>query len=152
MAKDDYWRLAGVPVNGHPGPESIHTYGESYTFTALLTAASDSDAGAWPDYIERYRELRGYQPYAGHYALHELTSGRVAYTETHTADHSLLVALKPPADTRTGLGGYWLISACEGLTSLPSALCQLDFGLTFVAALSEYTDVATARDALEAPI
>lgn len=152
MPKDQHWRLAGTVLDGHDGPEETHTYGGSYTLTAWLTSDSDSGTGEWPDYIDRYRDLRGYQSHAGQYAIHELSSGHVAYTETHTGPGSLLVALRPPVDSETALGGYYLVDEVAGLTTLPSALCQLDIGLTFVAPLSAYPDRDAARDALEAPI
>jgi hypothetical protein len=154
MPRDDYWRLGGVVIGGHPGPEQTRTLGENVTLDVWLTARSDSESGEWPDYVERFRTLRQYQNFAGAFALHELSSGRVAFTETHAASSelpggTLLVALRPPTDTDIGQGGWFVVSACEDSTTLPSALCQLDFELTFVAPLDAYQNTEGARRALE---
>lgn len=158
MPKDDYWRINNLPIGPHPGPEEKRIYGESITLDVWLSPDSDSPTGAWPGYVERFKTLRRYQNYAGAFALHDLASGRVAFTEIHSApagaipNDTLLVALRPPADTRIGLGGWFLVAGYTDSTTLPSALCQSAFELTFVAPLSRYPGLAAARADLEAPI
>lgn len=158
--RDSYWRIVPdpaadfgpVPLNGHSGPESVVTPGESYTLEVWLTTDSDSATGEWPDYVERYKQLLGYGLRAGQYAPHEPMGGGMRFTETHDGrvpGESLLVAARPPHDTEVGRGGWYLVDAMEGLTDLPAALCRIDIDVTLVAPLEDYADHAAARDALE---
>jgi hypothetical protein len=157
MPRDDYWRFGGTVIGGHPGAEQTRQLGENSTLDVWLTAKSDSPAGEWPGYVERYTTLRQYQTFAGAFALHELSSGRVAFTETHAASSelpggTLLVALRPPADTDIGQGGWFLVQSVTDSTTLPDSLCQLEFELVFVAPLGAYSSLEEALDALRAPI
>lgn len=144
-----HWRLAGIPIDGHTGPETSHVYGSGYPLEVWLSPASDSPAGAWPDHRERYRELLRYQNHAGAFDLHELVSDRVAFTETHSAatdlpHGSLLVALRPAADQQCGRGMWCLISGFEDMTMHPEDLCRASLELTFVAPLADYSTHAEA--------
>lgn len=154
MPRDDYWRFElgevadTIPVDGHGGSIETQTYADGYSLTVWLTSGSDSPTGAWPDHIERYRTLDGLQDYAGKFVLHGLTSGRAAYTETHSGAQSNLVGLRPPAGTRDRLGGWYLLASVTDATTLPETLCVLEFELTFVAPLDRYPDHTAAHDAL----
>lgn len=156
-AREDYWRITGLPnqitdlpVDGHVGPESVRTHGEGYTFTVRLTPRSNSETQLWPDHDERYlRFVNTYAPNAGKYTLHQLTSGEVAFTETHDGE-SLLVSVTPPTDTSTGRGGYYLVSAVTDNTTLPSKVCLVEVELTYLAPLSDYEDIERAQAFLEA--
>lgn len=153
--RDDYWRVNGLPnginnlpIGGHPGAETIMSYGESYTLVVRLTSDSDSETSLWPDHRERYeRLLETYGPHAGQYTLHTLIDGTVTYTQTHSGP-SLLVAVKPPTDA-AGRGGYYLVSGVEDATTLPERLCRLEIELVYVADLEEYVDVTRANKFLE---
>lgn len=155
MVRDSYWRINDMPIDGHSGSEQVHTYGGGYSLEVWLTAASDSLAGAWPGFYERYQELLRYQNFAGSFALYELDSGRVGFSETHSGstdlpNGSLLVALRPPAGQKCGRGGWFLVASFEDMTMHPDRLCRVDLGLTFVAPLDEYRTHAEAHDALAA--
>lgn len=150
MPREDYWRFDGVPIDGHAGPEETRTVGESATLPVYLTPDSDSPRGAWPDYVERYRGLRQYRPHAGAFASGVDINQRPWYREQHDRSPSLLVSVRPPADTRTGVGGWFLVVAVADATTLPSALCQMEFDLLYLGALDEYADADAVRAALEA--
>lgn len=150
MAREDYWRIDDIPIDGHDGAETTRTRGESADPTVTLSITSDSDSDVWPGYVDRYRTLRDYQHHAGEFVTFQGIAGTVFFREQHTRPLSLLIALRPPADTDTGRGGWFLVSTCEDQTSLPSALCQIDFELTYLAALDDYADKQSVKDALEA--
>lgn len=155
--RENYWRINGIPnnitelpVDGHPGPESTRTHGESYDFRVRLTSESDSETGRWPGYVDRYQELLAtYGPHAGMFSLHQLVDGSVAFTETHSGT-SLLVSLLPPSDASASRGGYYLVSSVEDETTLPDAVCLLSMEMTYLASLAEYQDVQRAKRFLEA--
>lgn len=150
MTREDFWRFAGTVIDGHPDAEAVRTVGESATLRVILTAQSDSATGAWPGHVERFRELRQYRPHAGAFASGLDAKFRPWFREQHGRELSLLVALRPPADTQTGQGGWFLVSGCESNTTLPSALCELEFELLYLAALAEYDTADAARNAMEA--
>lgn len=156
-AKDDYWRLGSIVIDGHSGPESSHVYGGGYSIEVWLSPASNSPVNDWPDHRDRYRKLLQYQNFAGSFDLHSLFNGEVAFTETHSAatelpKQSLLVALRPPAGQQCGIGMWCLISGFEDLTMEPDDLCRVSLDLIFVAPLADYPDHESALDALAAPI
>lgn len=158
--RDQHWRIephpsstiGALPLDGHSGPESVTQPGESYTVEVWATARSDSAAGEWPDSIERYQQLLRYGSRAGQYALHEPMGGGVSWTETHDGSvpgGTLLIAVRPPHDSQTGRGGWYLVDAIEDATTLPSALCRLNIEVTLVAPLSAYDGHAAVQTALE---
>lgn len=156
-ARIDYWQIdalpddvTDIPVDGHPGPEETLTYGESYTMTVRLSPESNSENDYWPDHLERYNRLiNTFGGHAGQFALHELTSGKVAYTEPHEGE-SLLFRLTPPHYFEAGRGGYYLVESVSDQTTLPETVCLVEFDLVFLAGQSEYETVDDAQSFLEA--
>lgn len=159
MPRTDYWRLADVVIDGHQGAQPTLTPGTSYDLDIILTADSDSPSGAWPGYVARYQSLLEYGRRAGEFVLHEIEGGQIGYTETHRDERvpggSLVVALRPPDDTQSGRGGWYLVEAVEDATTLPSALCQFTLSLVYLApygtGTGEYDQRYEVENALEAP-
>lgn len=155
MPIEDYWRIDNgeqqLPLDGHPGAEVTHNPGSSYTLDLIITDRSDSPSGAWPDAQQRWRTLKDYQVRQGEYALHEPMGGGVAYTETHDGAipaGSLLVALRPASDNKTGTGMWALVAAVEDQTTLPSALYQISVELLCLVPLPAYSSFNGVRDTL----
>lgn len=154
MSLDQHWRIAGQPVRGHVDAEPTVTPGASYDFRAILSSNEDSPADEWPDAAERKQTLLAYGRRAGSFALHELESGRVAYTETHDGtavpNGSLVVAVRPDADSASGRGGWYLVDDVEDATTVPDVLHDLTLSIVYIAPLAatdEERGYAT-RDAL----
>lgn len=150
MARGDWWRLGGTVLGGHPGPEATATYGDSYSLTTFLTGQADSPTGAWPDAVDRYRQLRQYQPHAGDFDTYETIGGRYYFREQHNTTPSLLVAVRPPTANPTAQGGYYLVSSVEDDTTLPNAVARLGFDLLYIASLDEFATTDDVRAALAA--
>ena len=164
MPREDYWRIdADAPgvddivLDGHEGPESNQQYADGYTLPVLLTARSDSPTGEWPGYEERYRRLLTFRHTAGAFYLHGEDNTQPAFTEYHDGE-SLLITLKPPAESAFGRGGFYLVEGFEDRETLPSKLGRLALDLTFVAKYDTgdtgeagYRTRREVRSALEAP-
>ena len=148
--RDSYWRLGGVVIDGHDGPETNHTVDEGYSLRVWLTPRSDTKTGEWPGHVDRFRQLRRYRPHAGAFAGGVDAKYRPWFREQHDRSPSLLVALRPPATSDTGLGMWALVDGCESNTTLPNTLCELEFDLKYLAELDEYDSERAARNAMEA--
>lgn len=163
--RDSFWRIDGgptasfapIPIDGHAGPETTITPGTAYDLDAWLTGKSDSQTGAWPGNIERYKQLLQYGNRAGQFALSRTMGGGVRFVETHDGEipgGSLLIALRPPVDCPLAHGGWYLIESVEDATML-DRLGELIFELVHLTTLDEYRDAsgqpdfAACRDALE---
>lgn len=155
---EQYWRLAGVPVDAHDGPEPIITPSESYDFHAVTTQRSDVTESEWEGALDRYRTLLAYGRRAGQYDLHDYGNGTYGYTQTHDGAvprGSLLVELRPPADSVFGHGGWFLIESVEDNSTLESYL-HLSLSLVYLAPLAlevtdpGYQDRSAVSSALEA--
>ncbi|EMA38476.1 hypothetical protein [Halococcus hamelinensis] len=149
---EQYWRLAGVPLDLHDGPEPTITPGTSYDCTALTTLQSDSPEGEWGSATERHRSLLAYGARAGKYTLHE-SGGRVAYTEQHDGavpNGTLAVSLRPPVDSMFVHGGWFIVESVENASPNPE-MPQLSIGLVYLAPLDRYPTRSTLAYDLEAP-
>ena len=156
---EEYWRLDGaagdIPLDYLPTTTRAPVRGESMDIEAIVSGYSDPvddpDAEEWPGWQDRYYAmLDAYAFGAGDVVVHDLASGGVAYTETHSGE-SVLVALRPPGDVPSREGSWALIDGIENKTMLRGR-AVLSLSLVHLAPLDVYTDIESVRDALEAPI
>lgn len=165
MVRDDFWRLDGgpaagfepIPFDGHAGPESTITPGDSYSLTMWFTDASDGLS--WPGNISRYRQVLKYGLRAGQFALSEPAGGGVRFVETHNSPPdlpagSLLVALRPPINCDLARGMWALVASVQDLT-MTKRLGELEVEFVHLARLDRFLDsngdpdFAACRQALE---
>ena len=105
------------------------------------------EAGA--DHLERYRALLAFREHAGSYVAGVDVRHRPWYREQHDRE-SLLVALRPPADSQTGRGVWGLIDTIEDDTTTPSARAVVSIDLLVLASTEEFGTAGALRNALEA--
>lgn len=101
------------------------------------------------DHLERYRALLAFREHAGAYAAGVDVHHRPWYREQHDRE-SLLVALRPPADSQTGRGVWGLIDAMEDETTTPARRAVVSLGLLVLADVDDYATAAEIENALAA--
>ena len=139
----DHWRLGGIVLDDHPGPETAVTPGADADLEVFVSPQSDppdETPDAWPDHVERHRSLLDYGARAGQYEPHEVGGGRLGYTETHDGavpDGTLVVATRPPDGRPLTRGGWWIVDEVEGGIVRSRGVCRATFSLTFLAPLAQ---------------
>lgn len=152
----DVWRVetAGgtTPISWLEETQPAAKRGETADFDFRLVPDGRGD------HVGRYKELTAYIDWGGEYHLHDVGGGLFAYTEAHEGnapDGSLLVAVRPPNDSRTGRGLWGLVDSVGDDTEVPHKRCLVTLSIAYIAPYGDgphaYRDRQTLVSDLEAP-
>lgn len=147
---EDFWRVAGTPLDTHPGSEPTVTPGASYGLSCILTAHSDpppSDPDAWGAVADRRQTLLAYGTRRSPFDLHEIEGGRVSYTETHDGsvpNGSVVVGVQPPNGEPLARGGWYLVANVEE-TRVFEGFANINAELVYLAPLGDGPGEYAAR-------
>ena len=152
MNYDDYWRIGGVVIDLHSGPEKKLAPSSGYDLQCVTTGQSDppdNNPDAWRPAHARHDELLRYGNVPeDSVVIHETGGTRRPFTETHGAptalpNRTLLAALEPPAGTALRRGCWALVTSVEDGTTNPDVPVAT-LSIVVVAPLEAYLDSSRA--------
>ena len=146
----EHWRVdheAGVTlVDEILSPQSAPKVGDTPSWTLNFRGGT----GVPTDFHDRFDAIFEFAEYAGLYASNIMSGNHLVYAEQISASNeSLLVALRPPADSPTLRGVWGLVNDVSDETDMPQTKWRLDVSLEYIAPLSKYADHAAVREAHE---